>query len=550
MARPQAVRPARRIENTAGKPQFACSIGAGTVMGPAETAQGIVRRNKLRSILRGASLALGIGLLGAGAPGHAAGLLGGSHGGPLPNLAPLPTPGTGAVPALGSGSTPDKGTIIGPSLSIPLSPPAVGSLNTPLAVPDVGSTLPTLSPELKDLSNNLRQNLSTATGTAQPIRRGFTLPPPDERRFVSNEVVLNVPAIPAPALDAIAVRHRLTLTASRSVAVTGRMLYRWRIDDGRSVAEVIPELAGEQGIAAAQPNFTFALQQQAAAPAAASEGDPAQYAVAKLRLAEAHRFADGKDVLVALIDTAVDGSHPELAGVIAASHNEIGGNPRPDPHGTAMAGAIAAHGRLIGVAPRARLLAVRAFGTGPSEEATTFAILVGLDWAIEHGARIVNMSFAGPADPALQEALAKARKKGVVLIAAAGNAGPKSPPLYPAADPNVIAVTATDADDRLFAQANRGSHVALAAPGVDILAPAPDAAMQLATGTSIAAAHVSGIAALMIERKPALRPEEVRKILVSTAKRLGAKPRDNDFGAGLADALDAVSALAPKAAAK
>src|SRR5262249_12651565 len=113
------------------------------------------------------------------------------------------------------------------------------------------------------------------------------------------------------------------------------------------------------------------------------------------------------------------------------------------------------------IAWRARLLAVRAFGTGPSEEATTFAILVGLDWAIEHGARIVNMSFAGPAAPALQEALAKARKKGVVLIAAAGNAGPKSPPLYPAADPNVIAVTATDADDRLFAQANRGSNVAL-----------------------------------------------------------------------------------------
>ena len=83
------------------------------------------------------------------------------------------------------------------------------------------------------------------------------------------------------------------------------------------------------------------------------------------------------------------------------------------------------------------------------------------------------MSFAGPHDPELERRLADARKRGVILIAAAGNAGPKSKPLYPAADRNVIAVTATDADDRLFAEANRGGHIAVAAPGVDILLPAP-----------------------------------------------------------------------------
>jgi subtilisin family serine protease len=215
-----------------------------------------------------------------------------------------------------------------------------------------------------------------------------------------------------------------------------------------------------------------------------------------------------------------------------------------------MAGAIAAHGRLIGVAPRVRLLAIRAFGAGAEQEGTTFGIIAGLDWAVQQGARVVNMSFAGPTDPALHDALAKARKKGLVLIAAAGNAGAKSPPLYPAADPNVIAVTATDANDRLFAQANRGSYVALAAPGVDILAAAPNGAMQLATGTSIAAAHVSGIAALLIERRPSLRPDEVRRILTSTAKPIGVKPRDDEYGAGLADALEAVSALQPKAAQK
>ena len=89
------------------------------------------------------------------------------------------------------------------------------------------------------------------------------------------------------------------------------------------------------------------------------------------------------------------------------------------------------------------------------------------------------------------------------MIAAAGNAGPKSPPLYPAANPNVIAVSATDAHDRLFAASNRGGHIALAAPGVDIFLPAPDGKYQMTSGTSFSAAYVSGLAALMMERNPA-----------------------------------------------
>jgi subtilisin family serine protease len=223
---------------------------------------------------------------------------------------------------------------------------------------------------------------------------------------------------------------------------------------------------------------------------------------------------------------------------------------KPHIHGTEMAGAIASHGRLLGVAPRARLLAGRAFGTSAGgEESTTFRILRGLDWAAGQNARIINMSFAGPADPALQDALAKARKKGIVLIAAAGNAGPKSPPLYPAADPNVIAVTATDADDKIFAQANRGNYIAVAAPGVDVLVPAPDGNVALTSGTSVAAAHVSGLAALIIELKPSFKPDDVRKVLMSSAKNLGPKSR-GEAGAGLADALAAVTALAPKKAAK
>jgi subtilisin family serine protease len=138
--------------------------------------------------------------------------------------------------------------------------------------------------------------------------------------------------------------------------------------------------------------------------------------------------------------------------------------------------------------------------------------------------------------------LAQARRKGIVLVAAAGNAGADSPPLYPAADPNVIAVSATDVDDHLLDVANRGRQIAVAAPGVDVLLPAPGGRYQIATGTSFAAAHVAGIAALMLAKNPQLGPEQVRTILTTTARDLGPKGRDDQFGAGLADAFKAVSA--------
>ena len=147
------------------------------------------------------------------------------------------------------------------------------------------------------------------------------------------------------------------------------------------------------------------------------------------------------------------------------------------------------------------------------------------------------------ADPALSRELAAAKAKGAVLIAASGNFGPKSPPQYPAADPNVIAVSATDADDRMFGASNIGPHVAVAAPGVDILLPSPGNDYRLISGTSFSAAYVSGVAALVLQRAPGLTPDAVRKILEQTAKDLGPAGRDPEFGAGLVDAYQAIMAV-------
>jgi len=382
-----------------------------------------------------------------------------------------------------------------------------------------------------------------AASKAQPARRGFDVPPAGETRYVANEVVLDIPAsVPTQSLDAIAARHTMTRVETNSFALMGRTLHRWRLDGGGSVASMIRALRGEAEIAGAQPNYVYRLQQEP--PTAAN---PEQYASDKLKLAEAHRLATGSRILVAVIDSGVDSSHPDLAGAVAANFDAATDAASPHPHGTAMAGAIAAHRTVLGVAPRVGLLTVRAFGEGTgSAEGTTFNIIKGLDWAAAQGARIVNMSFAGPPDPRLHDALARAARKGMVLVATAGNAGAKSPPLYPAADPSVIAVTATDPDDALFTGAIRGDHIAVAAPGVDVLVPAPDAAYQLTTGTSVAAAEVSGVVALLMERNPALRPADVRAILMRTAKDLGPKGHDRNFGAGLVDAFRAVSAARPR----
>ena len=374
--------------------------------------------------------------------------------------------------------------------------------------------------------------------TVQALRRGFDLPPLDAPHL-NNECILDIPAnVSTATLDAIAARHAMTRLESTTLRLTGRTLHRWRLDGGGSIADMIRTFArSEPSVAGMQAQFIFKLSQT---PPAQINGD--QYAPQKLNLPEAHRLATGNRVLIAVIDSEVDASHPDLAGAITAKFDATD-KEKPHAHGTGMAGAIAGRRTVLGTAPQVGLLTVNAFTTRANEtEGTTFHILKGLDWAATQGARVVNMSFAGPADPRLQDALLKANRKGIVLIAAAGNAGPNSKPLFPAADPNVIAVTATDIDDGLFSGANRGKHIAVAAPGVEVLVPAPDGAYQFTTGPSVAAAEVSGVAALLIERNPSLKPADVRRILTSTAKDLGPKGHDPGFGAGLVNAFKAVTA--------
>jgi len=372
-----------------------------------------------------------------------------------------------------------------------------------------------------------------------PLPPGSGMPPPGETRFAPDEVVLQFPSgTPAQQIADAAQRLGLTVVAQQTIGMLGRTVYVFHISNGRSVRDVIRAVHAQVN-AAVQPNYTYGLTQDQNGPDA-NAGDSAQYIVRKLRLLEAHQITKGDKAVIAVIDSEIDAKQPDLAGTVTDRYDAGCGATSPDAHGTGMAGAIASHAQLLGVAPQSNIIAICAFGGAGQPKSSTIKIIQGLDFAIQHGARIVNMSFAGPPDPALSQALQIAREKGVLLIAAAGNAGPKSAPLYPGADPNVMAVTATDENDQLFKGANQGRYVTVAAPGVEILVPAPDGGVQVTTGTSVATANVSGVAALLIAHKPSLTPEEIRTILVTTAKHLGSQGINPQFGAGLVDPVKAL----------
>jgi subtilisin family serine protease len=379
-----------------------------------------------------------------------------------------------------------------------------------------------------------------------PGERNFTgVPPVAETRYLNTEMVCQWgPDITEARIEEVAREHNLTIVNVQRSALTGGTLVRFRIGGNRAARDVVRAMEAQQIIS--QPNYVYEAV-QAAEPAAANSasGSGEQYVANKLRLAEVHKIATGKGVTVAVIDSEVDKSHPEFGNAIAEEFDAVGQPDKPHTHGTGMAGAIVAQNRLMGVAPGARTLAVHAFSTGTqqSPQATTQNIVAGLDWALNKGARIINMSFAGPYDPMLALAVKRASEKGAILIAAVGNAGPKSPPLYPAADPHVIGVTAIDENDQLYKGANVGAQVAVAAPGVDVMVPAPADAYQLTTGTSVAAAHVSGVAALLLEKHPEADAQTVLEVLTSSATRLGTNKRDDKLGWGLVDPLAALAEL-------
>ncbi|TSC96581.1 MAG: putative subtilisin [Parcubacteria group bacterium Athens1014_26] len=258
----------------------------------------------------------------------------------------------------------------------------------------------------------------------------------------------------------------------------------------------------------------------------------------------------GDLVKVAVIDTGIDVFHPDLkdnikggmsAVAYTASYNDDNG------HGTHEAGIIGAIDNtigVIGVGHQIDLYAVKVLdrrGSGYLSD-----IIEGLDWAISNGMQVVNMSL-GTASNILsfREAVQRVNAAGIVQVAAAGNSGGSV--IYPAAYPEVIAVSATDSSDKIASWSSRGPEVDLSAPGVSIYSTYKGQIYKTLSGTSMAAPHVTGVIALMIDRKTCdydlngiCTPAEVQQKLEATAEDLGVVGKDNLYGAGLIDAEKAI----------
>jgi thermitase len=228
---------------------------------------------------------------------------------------------------------------------------------------------------------------------------------------------------------------------------------------------------------------------------------PSQWALEKIQaMPSLWHVEDASPVLVAVLDTGIDASHAELSGRVVAGVNLESSATADDiyGHGTAVAGIIAAADDglgIIGLAPQSRLVNVKV--ADDEGKCRLSALAEGIVWAVDSGARVINISIElSESAPALKKAVDYAWNSGAVIVAAAGNdAG--SQPVYPASYENCIAVTAIREDGTLAPLANYGDWVDVAAPGFNIYSILPDNAYGYKHGTSFAAAHVSGLAALL-----------------------------------------------------
>jgi subtilisin family serine protease len=241
---------------------------------------------------------------------------------------------------------------------------------------------------------------------------------------------------------------------------------------------------------------------------------PRQYALRASGAERAHAGGlTGRGVVVAVVDAGLDLLHEDLREAVFAHETYIEGSAQvtPDTHGTEVAGVIGARRNglgIVGVAAESRLVALQACTPkqpGASESTcTAHRVARGVDASVRHRARVANVSVGGPSNRVVNRIVAAVLARGIAVVAAAGNNGPDGPRLYPAALPGVLAVGATGPGGEVYARSNMRAHVAVLAPGVDLLTTRPENRYVFATGTSYAAAVVTGAMALLMQATPDL----------------------------------------------
>jgi len=320
------------------------------------------------------------------------------------------------------------------------------------------------------------------------------------------------------------------------------------INKKHSVAEVIRRLHSDPLVGSVQPIATYDVL--AAEPAYNDPYAHLQHNVLALHLEAAHRWATGKGIRIAVIDTGADFDHPDLRGRIIKTQSFVDRGEQTftsDIHGTAVAGVIAATANnqigIVGVAPQSDLFILKACwqkAPGKREAACdSYTLAKAIDFAILQGAQVINFSLGGPYDPLLARLLGTALSRGIVVVAADPGDGVHA---FPASQQGVLGILGVD-----DLKKERNGHPAAAtkndmgAPSVDILTTVPHGSYDFFSGSSFAAAQVSGIVALLLEKEPKMTPVQIAALLRKTSRMIqepgGADPLYVDACAALASAL-------------
>ncbi|MBE3640459.1 S8 family serine peptidase [Mangrovicoccus algicola] len=361
----------------------------------------------------------------------------------------------------------------------------------------------------------------TPSATQAPSAAGAAPEIVDDRQLL----VLTAGA-PAPL---IARAEALGYVLQRTDALAGidETLISLRIPAGRTIPQAIAEIEALEPGVTAGANHAFRLQQAAAA----SPGTGRDFAGAMIGWPAAGCAAARQ---VGLIDAGIGAQSGLLAsGAVQQRRFRASEAPPATDHGTLMAELLIGEGRLS----RGRLLSADVVDPdrGAGDVAGVDAILRAVDWMAQSGVDLVNVSLAGPYNKLIDRGLGKAASEGMVLVAAAGNSGPASPPRYPAALPFVLAVTAVDRDAEVYPMAVHGSYLDLAAPGVDIVVRS-GGRMRILSGTSAAAPYVTAAIAADPALGQGVPVAAVRRHLARAATDLGPRGKDDIFGAGLVHA--------------